>query len=179
MRKLWKNICNKVTNIKKWNELSNEEKKKRKRKILILLILIICIFLFVGLRYFSTDGYRLSKNSKANIVYVEKLIYTGNICNQEWIDEVKILINILNNDAKDIKGIESKNNEYLQKLNNFSALHKELAKALEELIIYIDNENKENLSISNLDNIILVNNVKNTYQNYKKYYNNEIARYEK
>jgi len=150
--------------------VKNWVSENKKRKIVISLLIIILLFLLM--RSCSKNGdendYDIKKDPKVNIVTINNIIVTSNVCDDAWIKKTESLIKKLDKDMKAIKKIKTEDKKYKKKLNEFIILQDEVKKQLEELLAYVktnETMNKETL----VDNISL------TYEAYKNYYMNNLA----
>jgi len=157
------------------DKVVNQKNRRKKLLIVLLLFLFALSAIIIGITLLEKQQYKINKNPKVNIVYIEKLIYESNVCNEDWLKNVNQISRVLKEEADELKNIEITNKDYKERIENFSILHKELANNLEALAQYIKTTNQDNLVLSNLDSDILVKNVQLTYENYKNYYNNEIV----
>jgi hypothetical protein len=145
--------------VKNW---LNENKK---RKIVIGLLIIIILFLLLHScnKISNKDNYDIKKDPKVNMITINNIIVTSNVCDGKWIKKTNKLIKKLEKDSKAIKKIKTDDKKYQKKLDEFVILQNEVKKNLKEMLDFIEtNEtlNKETL----VDNITL------TYNAYKNYY---------
>lgn len=149
-------------------KLTNEEEKEKRKKILCLLLIVI-IFLFIIWFFFlrSTKDYNINREAKVNIIKIDRVITSSNVCDEKWISDVKKLIKKLDKESIYLSKLKTDDKSYKKKIKEFISLQEQLEENLDDIIKYLDDYDY-------LDNKILVSNLKHTYQNYKQYYENNI-----
>ena len=148
--------------------MKKEEGSKTKRNILIILGVLIIIIILLLLHACNNNKYNINKNPRVNMVTINKIIATSDVCDESWLEQTNKLINTLEKETKDIKDIKSNDSKYKEKLADFATLQNELKNQLQELVTYIESNETMNKET-------LVDNIDFSYKAYKDYYQKELG----
>ena len=144
---------------KKISEYFKHEGKGSKRKkiwavfalLIVILLLVVCC---------SKTGFDIERSPRLNMVQIERLLYTSNVCDEQWKEDVEILIARLTNEAEELERLGH---------NNFRMLQLEVARRFQELIDYL-RENETQYPPE-----ILVENIRFVYEGYRTYFFDNIS----
>lgn len=151
-------------------EQKNKNQKKDTAKYikLIIMILILVVIILFFIKMCKKDEYSLEKNPKLNMITLNEILETSHVCNDDWKNRVNKLKSQLDEDNKVIDSMEV-SSDRKKELQVFIMLQKEVANALDNMLLYLE-ENEY------LDKIELVDNLRVTYNSYKTYYDNTISK---